>query len=348
MSIRSLVGAKLRSTVGNARTEQLRRREVAVRGALARRVAPASPTAATATAQAGAHPAPSARKALTRQETIDALGAAGVEGLGAGSKPPNGLKWASPDPYEHTSSGMHKHHLLATMHDLLEPRRYFEIGVDHGQSLTLSNCRTIAVDPAYRITRSIQCDVRTFLQTSDDFFATPGNFDHFGGLPVDLAFIDGMHLAEFVMRDFMHTEKHMSPGGVIILDDMLPRNSLEAQRIRRTTAWAGDVYKVHEVLRRHRPDLTILPVNTEPTGSYLVIGLDPTSTVLDEVYDSVLPQLSSPDPQTVDHDWLQRTHAHQPSPLLSSPVWAEVRALRNSDAPAADYGDLWQTLRDCR
>lgn len=343
MSIRSAVGAKLRDTIGPSRTEQLRRQEAAVRSNLARRLAPAPTTKAAA-----ARPAPARRKPLTRQEMIDALGDAGVEGLGAGSKPPAGLKWVSRDPYEHTTSGTHKHHLLATMHDLLQPRRYFEIGVDQGQSLTLSNCRTIAVDPAYRITRSIQCDVRTFLLTSDDFFAAPGNFDHFDGKPADLAFIDGMHLAEFVLRDFMHTEKHMSPGGVIILDDMLPRNSLEAQRIRRTTSWAGDVYKVHEVLRRHRPDLTILPINTEPTGSYLVVGLDPTSTVLDEIYESVLPELSSADPQTVDADWLRRTHAFQPSPILSSPVWAELRSLRDRDAPAADYTHLWQALTERR
>lgn len=340
MSIRSAVGAKLRDTIGPSRTEQLRRQEVSVRSTLARRIAPQTSSKPKPAARATAKPS------RTRQETIDALGKAGVEGLGAGSKPPAGLKWASPDPFEHTSSGMHKHHLLATMHDLLEPRTYFEIGVDQGQSLTLSNCRTIAVDPAYRITRSIQCDVRTYLQTSDDFFASPGCFDHFDGRPADLAFIDGMHLAEFVMRDFMNAEKHMSPGGVIILDDMLPRNSLEAQRIRRTTSWAGDVYKVHEVLRRHRPDLTILPINTEPTGSYLVVGLDPTSTVLDEVYEKVLPELSSPDPQTVDKDWLQRTNAYQPRQILSSPVWAQVRELRDRDAAAGEYTALWQQLRE--
>ncbi|HWC21855.1 MAG TPA: class I SAM-dependent methyltransferase [Flexivirga sp.] len=350
MSIRSAVGSTLRSTLGGPRTDNLRRREVAVRANLARRLTPqAAPSkSAGAASKATSKAGPGASGKLTRQETIDALGRAGTEGLGAGSKPPNGLKWASPDPFEHTSSGTHKHTLLATMHDLLEPRTYFEIGVDQGQSLTLSSARTIAVDPAYRITRSIQCDVRTFLQTSDDFFATAGNFDHFHGVPVDLAFIDGMHLAEFVFRDFMNIEKHMSPGGVVILDDMLPRNSLEAQRIRRTVSWAGDVYKVHEVLRRHRPDLTLLPINTDPTGSYLIVGLDPTSTVLDEVYEQVLPELSAPDPQKVDTDWVRRTHAYDPKAVMSSPVWAKVRALRDGGASAADYTELWQELRDPR
>lgn len=344
MSIRSAVGATLRNSLGGPATERLRQREVAVRTGLARRVAPQS----AVPAKVAGPPTTTATetKKLTRQETIDALGRAGLEGLGAGSKPPDGLKWASPDPFEHTSSGTHKHSLLATMHDLLEPRTYFEIGVDQGQSLTLSNTRTVAVDPAYRITRSIQCDVHTYLQTSDDFFAAPGNFDHFGELPVDLAFIDGMHLAEFAFRDFMNAEKHMSPGGVVILDDMLPRNSLEAQRIRRTSAWAGDVYKVHELLRRHRPDLTLLPINTEPTGSYLIVGLDPTSAVLDDVYAEVLPELSAPDLQTVDPDWLRRTNAYDPKAILSSPVWAQVRSLRDRGASAGEYTDLWRQLRE--
>ncbi|WP_220093472.1 class I SAM-dependent methyltransferase [Flexivirga caeni] len=342
MSIRSVVGTGLRTTIGRAETEQLRRREVAARRRLARLIAPPAPESNHAPKPPTAKPKPK----LTREEMIDALGRAGVEGLGAGSQLPAGLSWASPDPFEHVSSGFHKHEFLGALHELLQPRRYFEIGVDQGQSLTLSRARTIGVDPAYRITRSIHCDVQTFLQTSDDFFATDGNFDHFEGQPVDLAFIDGMHLAEFALRDFMNTEKHMSPGGAIVLDDMLPRNSLEAQRIRRTSAWAGDVYKVHEVLRRHRPDLTIVPVNTEPTGSYLVVGLDPSSTVLSEVYDDVLAELSSPDPQTVDADWLRRSTAHAPGPVLESSVWAQVRELRDDNAPAEEFRGRWSALHD--
>lgn len=276
---------------------------------------------------------------------IEALGEAGIEGVGAGSAPPAGLSWVSPDPHEHTSSGMHKHNLLARIHEVLQPRTYFEIGVDQGQSLTLSRCCTIAVDPSYRITRPINCHLRTFLHRSDDFFATTGNFDHFDGVPLDLAFIDGMHLAECVVRDLRNTEKRMSPGGVIVLDDMLPRNSLEAQRVRRTLSWAGDVYKVHDVLRRYRPDLTLLPINTEPTGSYLIVGLDPTSTVLDDAYEEMLPTLRAPDPQTVDPAVRRRTEAYDPTTILSTPVGDELRALRDRDAPAEEYTDLWEQLR---
>ena len=32
-----------------------------------------------------------------------------------------------------------------------------------------------------------------------------------GGLPIDLAIIDGMHQFEFALRDFINIEKHSSP-----------------------------------------------------------------------------------------------------------------------------------------
>ena len=40
----------------------------------------------------------------------------------------------------------------------------------------------------------------------------------------------------------------------------------EAARDFHTSAWTGDVYSVVEVLARYRPDLSVVLVNTEPTG----------------------------------------------------------------------------------
>ena len=72
--------------------------------------------------------------------------------------------------------------------------------------------------------------------TSDDVFAGDNPLAHFGGVPVDLAFIDGMHLSEFALRDFINIEPFMADTGVIVIDDVLPRNGLEAARDRKTRA----------------------------------------------------------------------------------------------------------------
>lgn len=211
--------------------------------------------------------------------------------------------------------------LLARLHERLQPRTYLEIGVSSGRSLALSSCRSIGVDPDFHVTVPIACDVRLVRSTSDEFFASDGDVDHFGGTPVDLAFIDGLHLAEFAYRDFLNVERLCSPTSVIVLDDVLPRTRDQAARRRITRAWAGDVYKVVEVLRRRRPDLVIAPVNTHPTGVAVITGLDPNSTVLGDVYDEVLPELQSPDPQHVPQHVIDRRGAVDPQALAQLAVW---------------------------
>ena len=283
---------------------------------------------------------------MTRSEMIEALGRHGGEGLGAGAEPPPGLEWVSMPPKpDYFASPISRHRLLQELHGLLRPRTYFEIGVNKGRSLQLSRAKTIAVDPSYRITAPIACDLRTFLKTSDDFFATPNAFDHFAGVPVDLAFIDGMHLAEFALRDFMNLEKKSHAGGIVILDDMLPRSSLEAYRVRRTRAsWTGDVYKVHMVLSKYRPDLVLLPINCASTGSYMVAGLDPQNTVLDDKYGEFEPQLTSKDPQHIPEDWLRRRGAYNAEAILQSDIWADWREIRESNGGRADYAPLLKRL----
>ncbi len=335
MSLRARIVPPIKSVLGPERSARVRQIEMAFRGQL-----PATPAQPAGRGKRPKQPR------LTRAEMIEALGRTGVEGLGAGSTPPEGLRWVTLGPQEpHERFDITRHSFLQTFHQLLQPRTYFEIGVDRGQSLTLSRTKSIGVDPSYTITREIHCDVQTFLQTSDDFFATPGNFAHFGGVPVDLAFIDGMHLAEYALRDFANIERHMSPGGVVILDDVMPRNSLESYRVRRTReSWTGDVFKVHEVLQKYRPDLTLIPLNTEPTGSYLIVGLDPQSTVLHDAYDDFKDFLESPDPQNVELSWLRREDAHDPHRIIASDIWPQVRELRERDAERAEYAALWRRL----
>ena len=235
--------------------------------------------------------------------------------------------WREPDPFaEFLKPTMNARAMFAALHRVFRPRTYVEIGVFKGDSLARSRTKSIGVDPTFAITAELNCDVRLFRMTSDDFFARPDPFAHFDGVPVDLAYIDGMHLSEFALRDFMNVEKHMARTGVVTLDDMLPRNPLEAARTRRTGQWAGDVYKLHRVLETYRPDLTLMPVNVHPTGTYLVFGLDPDSTVLDDHYDEIEANLLTPDPQIVAQGWLERRSAVAPEALLELDVWERLIA----------------------
>ena len=253
--------------------------------------------------------------------------------------------WMRSDPFvEFPKPTMTRHELLAEVHAILQPRTYLEVGIQDGASLALSRARSIGVDPAYKIEHKIRSNAQLVRKTSDEFFASANAVSHFQGVPLDLAFIDGMHLSEFALRDFINIEKLMTRTGVIVFDDMLPRNSLEASRDRRTSAWTGDVYKVADILLDYRPDLIVIPVNTSPTGTLVVVGLDPTSTILEEQYDSLLSVCEASDPQTVAEKWLSRATAVDPVELLRSEVWAEVVRLRNEPAKSTDFLDALRRL----
>jgi hypothetical protein len=292
----------------------------------------------------GAEGSKARKTRMTREQRIEALGRAHAEGYLDDDGP---LKFVSADPFaDFPAPTASRHELLRGLHQRLRPRTYWEVGVDDGQSLTLSRTKSIGVDPYFTIIRPIRCDVRLFRNTSDDYFRREDAFEHFAGVPVDLAFIDGMHLAEFALRDFMNIEKHMAPGGVVVIDDMLPRNSLEAYRIRRTRGWTGDVYKIHDVLATYRPDLTLIPVNTRPTGTMVVVGVDPASTVLDDNYPEIEAAISTPDPQVVPDAWLERRAAVTPGDLLDAGIWSDVVDLRDSGADLAAYAPLWKRLAE--
>jgi len=341
VGIRRVVSQSLVRTLGPERARRVRHAEVGLRSRLI-----------AAMDVEGNHVSRQARKPsattepLSRAELIDAIGRQSPEGVSHRTE--KSLPWASADPTaKFPKATWTRHQLLAGLHEQLRPRTYFEIGIDVGNSLAQSRTTSIGVDPAYTITAELHCNVRTFRETSDNFFGRADGLDHFDGLPIELAFIDGMHLAEFVLRDFMNTEKRMSPGGVVIIDDMLPRNSLEAFRIRRTRGWTGDIYKVHQVLVTYRPDLTLVPISTYPTGSYMVVGLDPTNTVLDDHYTDIESDLKSPDPQTVPQTSLERRDAVDADRVLGLNIWNELATLHHEHATPTreQVAPMWEQLR---
>jgi hypothetical protein len=217
---------------------------------------------------------------------------------------------------------------LGHIHELLEPPTYLEIGVRNGDSLALARSPSIGIDPAYNLKVAPPPRAKLFLQTSDDFFERDEPLMTFEGRRVGFSFIDGMHLSEFALRDFVNVERHTYWTAAIVFDDILPRDVAEANRDRATHQWTGDVYKVLEVLEAERPDLIVLRVGTEPTGLGLVLGLDPDSTVLAERLDAITGALVRPDPQPVPEAVLERRGAVEPDVVLDASFWGVLRDLR--------------------
>lgn len=247
-------------------------------------------------------------------------------------------------------AGMKRHELLAHIHRAIEPRNYLEIGVSDGRSLVLANVPSIGVDPAPKLKGSLPARVKVVKSTSDDFFARLDPLEHLRGdrrsvldrllrrgaddgqdvaPTLDFVFIDGMHLFEYALRDFMNVERYASWTSVIVFDDVLPRDVDEAARDRHTKFWAGDVYKIIDTLRRHRPDLVVLPVDTKPTGVLVVLGADPANRVLASAYDDLVRGAIVPDPQSPPETILSRSDALDPGRLMEATLWTHIVEARN-------------------
>jgi predicted O-methyltransferase YrrM len=239
-----------------------------------------------------------------------------------------------------------RHEFLKTLHSLLKPRTYVETGVQLGQSLTLSRVPSIGIDPAFSIVKELLADVHLARTTSDEFFARKAPIAHLRKPVVDLAFIDGMHLAEYALRDYLAVERFTTPASVIVFDDMLPRSIDEAARYRHTTAWTGDVYKAAQALRDLRPDVIVLDVDTQPTGVVVVLAPDSSRDGVLPAYDDWLDVAIAPDPQDVPVQVLQRTQAIDPRRLLASAGWSELVRLRRRRRRAIDPGVVRAAFAD--
>jgi hypothetical protein len=202
--------------------------------------------------------------------------------------------------------GEHYLSCLTQFHDLLRPRTYLEIGTFRGDSLKLAQCAAIAVDPEFQL-QSLPIKstpaLCLFQMSSDKFFKS---YDPRAilGAPIDLAFLDGMHLIECLLRDFIHTESVCHKQSVIILHDCVPldlhmatRNMNDLKR-RNLSAhpywWTGDVWKMLPILWRYRPDLKIEVFNAQPTGLAVIRGLDSESRVLADHYDEIVQEFRNP------------------------------------------------------
>src|SRR5262249_5652050 len=140
--------------------------------------------------------------------------------------------------------GAHYYELLKRFHYQLRPKSYLEIGVDDGASIVLAKSPTVAIgiDPAPRLTSTPGTICKIFPMKSDEYFATRDPRSDFETEAADLALIDGMHLFEQALRDFINVERFSSPSTVVLIHDCFAIDALTASRQRKTAFWTGDVW----------------------------------------------------------------------------------------------------------
>ncbi len=226
-----------------------------------------------------------------------------------------------------THGGVQYLRFLGLLAAQLRPRRYLEVGTREGASLKqFPHAAAICVDPAFQIDSDVLLQRREtffFQTTSDDFFARHSVQELLGG-PFDVAFLDGMHLFEYLLRDFVNAEREAHRGSIIVLHDCLPthpamtwRRPEEREALLHAADgatppaayWAGDVYKIVPMLARYRPDLRIHAFDCPPTGLVVVSRLDPGSSVLGDVYYEIVDTIGR---QSMDGDTLRQLWAAHP------------------------------------
>lgn len=211
---------------------------------------------------------------------------------------------------------MPRYEFLVHAHAILRPQIYLEIGVQAGYSLALAQAAELAigVDPVAAVTReNTRPNQDVVLWTAGEFFAqgAPGIPRH-GEITrqVDFGYIDGSHLFEDALHDFINIERYCGPRSVIMLDDVLPYNEAIATREQPPGDWTGDVWKIAYVLEEYRADLFPVLVDVAPTGLLMVLDADGGAERTDELadsYDKIVAEWR--DQETVPRQVLERDHA---------------------------------------
>jgi hypothetical protein len=197
--------------------------------------------------------------------------------------------------------------VLKELHRWLSPRTYLEIGTLEGRTLALAQCASIAIDPRFAVRQNVlgrKTACHFFQCTSDDFFVLHSP-RQIMGRPIDLAFLDGMHHFEFLLRDFMNTEAHCDRNSMIVMHDCIPTNVWIARRdsadkkyagrFPHENWWAGDVWKTPLILRKYRPDLKVIAMNAPPTGLIAISNLNPASQLLTKEFERIITEFAKVD-----------------------------------------------------
>lgn len=227
-------------------------------------------------------------------------------------------------------SGLQYLVFLKQLSKLSRPGSYLEIGTRDGSSLAAFDCDAICVDPKMRPKPAALDRRRTFCfqMTSDRFFKETDLSEIFP-TGVDVAFLDGMHRFEYVLRDFINTEANCHRRSMILVHDCFPPEANVAGRIfPRGGAWAGDVWKLVPILKESRGDLTLHMLDCPPTGLLLIQGISPSSESLEREYHSIVERYGSLtlDEYGLDRLWSDTEKLQSRSLVEDEALWSLAMA----------------------
>ncbi len=116
----------------------------------------------------------------------------------------------------------------------------------------------------------------TYRLTSDAYFKKyPDN-------KFDLIFLDGLHTYKQTKKDLVNALKVLNEGGVIVLDDFIPRDWKGHFTPRVQTQWNGDIWKISfELLNAKGLEFRILTID----GGQCVIFKKQKETYIPDSYD---------------------------------------------------------------
>jgi len=191
------------------------------------------------------------------------------------------------------------HQFLRNLHKRNAFDWYLEIGSRTRKSVAPVRGNAIAIDPYFRIDRDVIGTKRMayfFQMTSDAFFES--RFLERNEISISFSFLDGMHLFEFLLRDFINTERNTAPGGAIALHDCCPYSTEMTTRDHADIGgmnWTGDVWKIIPILQKYRPDLKLEVIGCRPTGLVIVSNVARSNTVLSDNYDDIVAEFADID-----------------------------------------------------
>lgn len=179
---------------------------------------------------------------------------------------------------------------LERLYGALAAETVIEVGVSQGASLALVRPPTVAIgiDPSPTVIFPLKARTHIFAETSDEFFDRGRADTVLAGRPLSVGFIDGLHLYEQALRDFIGLEALCGPHSVLMIQDTVPLDEPTQTRTRDTVFHTGDVWKVVLALKHYRPDLDIFTIATAPTGLTVATGSDRASRVLRDSFDEAV------------------------------------------------------------